>query len=220
MLNNGSNSLHGLKRKRRGLMVVLSSPSGAGKSTLTRKLLTENSNMTMSVSATTRRARSGEQDGVDYYFVGKTEFSKMLDNEEFLEHAKVFDNYYGTPRAPVEAALADGKDVVFDIDWQGAQQLTQAAGDDLVKIFILPPSKRELETRLQTRAQDSANVIARRMAKSEAEISHWAEYDYIIVNDDLETAMTELRTIVTAERLKRRRQLWLGPFVKGLIEGR
>jgi len=214
-----SNNLQTLKRKRRGLMVVLSSPSGAGKSTMTRKLLAENPNMTMSVSATTRRARSGEQDGVDYYFVGKTEFSKMLDNEEFLEHAKVFDNYYGTPRAPVEAALAEGQDVVFDIDWQGAQQLTQAASDDLVKIFILPPSKRELETRLQTRAQDSASVIARRMAKSEAEISHWAEYDYIIVNDDLETATAELRTIVAAERLKRRRQHWLGPFIKGLIEG-
>ncbi len=215
-----SNDLKDLKRQRRGLMVVLSSPSGAGKSTMTRKLLMENPNMTMSVSATTRRARVGEQDGVDYYFVGKTEFSNMLDNDEFLEHAKVFDNYYGTPRAPVEAALAEGHDVVFDIDWQGAQQLTQAAGDDLVKIFILPPSKRELESRLHTRAQDSANVIARRMAKSEAEISHWAEYDYIIVNDNLEMAMDELRTIVAAERLKRRRQYWLGPFVKGLIDGR
>jgi len=219
MLNNGSNDLQVLKKKRRGLMVVLSSPSGAGKSTMTRKLLAENPNMTMSVSATTRRARSGEEDGVDYYFIGKTEFSNMRDDDEFLEHAKVFDNYYGTPRTPVEKALAKGHDVVFDIDWQGAQQLTQAAGDDLVKIFILPPSKRELESRLHTRAQDSANVIARRMAKSEAEISHWAEYDYIIVNDDLETAMAELRTIVASERLKRRRQLWLGPFVKGLIEG-
>jgi len=220
MSNSGSNDLKGLRRQRRGLMVVLSSPSGAGKSTMTRKLLAENPHMTMSVSATTRRARSGEQDGEDYYFVGKTEFSNMLDNDEFLEHAKVFDNYYGTPRAPVEAALADGHDVVFDIDWQGAQQLTQAAGDDLVKIFILPPSKRELESRLHTRAQDSASVIAKRMAKSEAEISHWAEYDYIIVNDDIDIAMDELRTIVAAERLKRRRQYWLGPFVKGLIEGR
>ncbi len=219
MSNKGSNDLQNIKQNRRGLMVVLSSPSGAGKSTLTRKLLAENPNMTMSVSATTRRARSGEQEGVDYYFIGKTEFSNMRDDDEFLEYAKVFDNYYGTPRGPVEAALADGHDVVFDIDWQGAQQLTQAAGDDLVKIFILPPSKRELETRLHTRAQDSASVIAKRMAKSEAEISHWAEYDYIIVNDNLAVAMNELRTIVEAERLKRRRQLWLGPFVKGLIEG-
>ncbi len=219
MSNKAVYDLQKLKQSRRGLMVVLSSPSGAGKSTMTRQLLAENPNMKMSVSATTRPARNSETEGGDYYFIGKTKFSNMRDDDEFLEYAKVFDNYYGTPRAPVEAALADGHDVVFDIDWQGAQQLTQAAGDDLVKIFILPPSKRELETRLHTRAQDSANVIARRMAKSEAEISHWAEYDYIIVNDDLETAMDELRTIVAAERLKRRRQYWLGPFVKGLIEG-
>ncbi len=220
MSNKGSNNLDILKQNRRGLMVVLSSPSGAGKSTMTRKLLADNTNMTMSVSATTRRPRSGEQEGVDYYFIGKTKFSDMIDDGEFLEHAKVFDNYYGTPRDPVEAALADGKDVLFDIDWQGAQQLTQAAGDDLVKIFILPPSKRELETRLQTRAQDSAATIAKRMAKSESEMSHWAEYDYIIVNDDLEVAMEELRTIVAAERMKRRRQMWLGSFVKALTEGR
>lgn len=220
MSNNGPNDLGELKRNRRGLMVVLSSPSGAGKSTMTRKLLADNTNMTMSVSATTRRPRSGEEEGVDYYFIGKTEFSNMMEDGEFLEHAKVFDNYYGTPRPPVEAALADGKDVLFDIDWQGAQQLTQAAGDDLVKIFILPPSKHELEKRLHTRAQDSASVIAKRMAKSEAEISHWAEYDYIIVNDDLETAMEELRTIVATERMKRRRQMWLGPFIKALTEGR
>lgn len=219
MLNNGSSGLKALKQNRRGLMVVLSSPSGAGKSTMTRMLLADNTNMTMSVSTTTRRPRSGEEDGVDYYFIGKTKFADMIEDGEFLEHAKVFDNYYGTPRPPVEAALADGHDVLFDIDWQGAQQLTQAAGDDLVKIFILPPSKRELESRLHTRAQDSAAVIAKRMAKSEAEISHWAEYDYIIVNDDLDTAMQELRTIVSAERMKRRRQMWLGPFVKALTEG-
>ena len=215
----GSNNLHDLKQNRRGLMIVLSSPSGAGKSTMTRKLLAENENMTMSVSATTRHSRSGEQDGIDYYFIGKTKFSDMMEDGEFLEHAKVFDNYYGTPRAPVEAALSDGHDVLFDIDWQGAQQLTQAAGSDVVKIFILPPSKRELESRLHTRAQDSAAVIAKRMAKSETEMSHWAEYDYVIVNDDLDTAMDELRTIVTSERIKRRRQLWLGAFVKGLTEG-
>ncbi len=214
-----ANGFEGLKRNRRGLMIVLSSPSGAGKSTLTRKLLSENSNIAMSVSATTRNPRSGEEDGVDYFFIGKTEFSKMIDDGEFLEHAKVFDNYYGTPRPPVEMALSEGKDVLFDIDWQGAQQLNQAASDDLVKIFILPPSKRELENRLHTRAQDSASVIAKRMSKSEAEISHWAEYDYIIVNDDLDTAMDELRTIVAAERMKRRRQMWLGSFVKSLVEG-
>jgi len=213
------NKLEKLKQNRRGLMVVLSSPSGAGKSTLTRKLLAENQNMTMSVSATTRASRSGEAEGKDYYFIGKTKFSNMIEDGEFLEYAKVFDNYYGTPRAPVAAALADGHDVIFDIDWQGAQQLTQAAGDDVVKIFILPPSKRELESRLHSRAQDSAAVIAKRMAKSEAEMSHWAEYDYIIVNDQLDTTMDELRAIVAAERNKRGRQLWLGPFVKSLIEG-
>ena len=199
-------------------MIVLSSPSGAGKSTLTRKLLSENPNMTMSVSATTRKPRASEEDGINYFFVSKPRFSDMLEEGEFLEHAKVFDHYYGTPRKPVEEALFQGRDVIFDIDWQGAQQLTQATGDDLVKIFILPPDMRELESRLQTRAQDSAATIAKRMAKSEAEISHWAEYDYIIVNDDLDVTIEELRIIIAAERLKRPRQLWLGPFVKRLIE--
>ena len=214
-----SNKFEQMKSERRGLMIVLSSPSGAGKSTLTRKLLEGHENMTMSVSATTRRPRSGEADGEDYFFVSKDEFSDMLERHEFLEYAKVFDNYYGTPRGPVEEALASGQDVIFDIDWQGAQQLTQAASDDLVKIFILPPSKRELESRLHRRAQDSEAVIAKRMAKSEAEISHWAEYDYILVNEDIDVALAELQTIVAAERMKRRRQLWLGPFVKGIIEG-
>ena len=208
-----------LKSARRGLMVVLSSPSGAGKTTLTRKLLAENPDMAMSVSATTRGARPGEIEGKDYYFISKDSFAKMVDEDEFLEHAKVFDNFYGTPRAPVEAALGEGRDIVFDIDWQGAQQLTQAAGDDLVKIFILPPSMSELEARLKSRAQDSDAVIAKRMSKSEAEISHWAEYDYVIVNEDIETAMEELRTIVAAERLARRRQPWLGGFVKRLVSG-
>ncbi len=214
-----SNKFEQMKSERRGLMIVLSSPSGAGKSTLTRKLLAGHKNMTMSVSATTRRPRSGEADGEDYFFVSKDKFSDMLERHEFLEYAKVFDNYYGTPRGPVEEALAGGQDVIFDIDWQGAQQLTQAASDDLVKIFILPPSKRELESRLHRRAQDSESVIAKRMAKSEAEISHWAEYDYILVNEDIDVALAELQTIVAAERMKRRRQLWLGPFVKGIIEG-
>ncbi len=200
-------------------MIVLSSPSGAGKSTMTRRLLAEDTNIIMSVSATTRKPRAGEEDGVDYYFLSRDEFVDLIDKDEFLEHAKVFDHYYGTPRKPVEAALALGQDVIFDIDWQGAQQLSQAAADDLVRIFILPPSKRELEKRLHSRAQDSAEVIAKRMAKSESEISHWAEYDYIIVNEDLDLAMQELRTIVAAERMKRKRQLWLGPFVRALIQG-
>lgn len=214
-----SNNFDHLKSHRRGLMIVLSSPSGAGKSTLTRALLKENQNMAMSVSATTRAPRPGEVDGEDYFFVSKDKFATMIDEGEFLEHAKVFDNFYGTPRGPVENALEDAKDVIFDIDWQGAQQLTQAAADDLVKIFILPPDMIELEKRLKTRAQDSDEVIARRMSKSEAEISHWAEYDYVVVNQDIDTAMEELRAILLAERMKRKRQLWLGPFVKSLIEG-
>ena len=212
-------SLDEMKAQRRGLMIVLSSPSGAGKTTLTRKLLKENPDMAMSVSATTRSPRNGEEDGTDYYFISKNKFVEMVDEEAFLEHAKVFDNFYGTPRAPVEQALSDGRDVVFDIDWQGAQQLTQAAADDLVKIFILPPNMRELEKRLRTRAQDSDEVISNRMAKSENEISHWPEYDYVIVNEDVEIAMNELRTIVDAERMRRRRQPWLSGFVKSLTSG-
>ncbi len=207
------------KRARRGLMVVLSSPSGAGKTTLTRHLLAEQADMAMSVSATTRNPRAGETDGHDYVFVSKAKFVDMIEDGEFLEHAKVFDNYYGTPRGPVEAALTAGKDVIFDIDWQGAQQLTQAAADDLVKIFILPPSQYELERRLRTRAQDSDDVIAKRMSKSAGEISHWAEYDYVIVNEDVEDSLVELRAILSAERSRRKRQLWLQPFVKALIDG-
>jgi len=212
-------ALADLKSQRRGLMVVLSSPSGAGKTTLTRHLLQHNPDMAMSVSATTRAPRPGEVDGKDYVFVTKDRFAQLEDEDEFLEHAKVFDNFYGTPRGPVENALQSGRDVVFDIDWQGAQQLTQAAADDLVKIFILPPNMRELEQRLKSRAQDSDAVIAKRMSKSEAEISHWAEYDYVIVNEDLETALSELLAIVAAERMRRRRQPWLGGFIKSLVSG-
>ena len=208
-----------LKSNRRGLMVVLSSPSGAGKTTLTRRLLATHKDMSMSVSATTRKPRPGEVDGHDYYFVSKDKFSEMIDAEAFLEHAKVFENYYGTPRRPVEEALMDGRDVIFDIDWQGAQQLEQAAVEDLVKIFILPPNMRALESRLRSRAQDSDETIAKRMSKSESEISHWSEYDYIIVNEDVDKALMELEAIVMAERQKRRRQMWLGPFVKALIDG-
>ncbi|WP_409433518.1 guanylate kinase [Litorimonas sp. RW-G-Af-16] len=212
-------ALETMKANRRGLMIVLSSPSGAGKTTLTRQLLASDPDLTMSVSATTRKPRPGEVEGKDYYFVSKEKFAELESNVEFLEHAKVFDNFYGTPRGPVEDALEDARDVIFDIDWQGAQQLTQAAADDLVKIFILPPNMRELEKRLKTRAQDSDSVIAKRMSKSEAEISHWAEYDYVIVNEDLDTALQEVRSIIAAERMRRRRQPWLGGFVKSLISG-
>ena len=205
------------KRARRGMMIVLSSPSGAGKSTLTRMLLKEKDNMTMSVSATTRHARSGETEGIDYYFVSKDEFVDMIEKQDFLEHAKVFDHYYGTPRGPVEDALNDGKDVIFDIDWQGAQQLTQAAGDDLVKIFILPPNMRELESRLKSRAQDSEAVIAKRMAKSESEISHWAEYDYVVINDDVDECFDRVLEVLDAERMRRTRQTGLIPFVRELM---
>lgn len=214
-----SSQLDRLKEQRRGLMIVLSSPSGAGKTTLTRRLLAQDSQIAMSVSVTTRPPRPGERDGQDYYFITKDKFSELEADDQLLEHARVFDNYYGTPRAPVEDALAEGKDIVFDIDWQGAQQLTEAAADDLVKIFILPPNMRELEQRLRTRAQDSNDVIAKRMSKSEAEISHWAEYDYVLVNENVDRAMGELISIVTAERMRRRRQPWLSGFVKRLIDG-
>lgn len=208
-----------LKEQRRGLMIVLSSPSGAGKTTLTRRLLAQDSQIAMSVSVTTRPPRPGEREGQDYYFITKDKFAELEADDQLLEHARVFDNYYGTPREPVEDALAEGKDIVFDIDWQGAQQLTEAAADDLVKIFILPPNMRELEQRLKTRAQDSNDVIAKRMSKSEAEISHWAEYDYVLVNENVDRAMGELISIVTAERMRRRRQPWLSGFVKRLIDG-
>lgn len=209
-----------LKEQRRGLMIVLSSPSGAGKTTLTRRLLSEEPDIAMSVSVTTRPPRPGEKDGVDYYFITKDKFAQLEADDQLLEHARVFDNYYGTPREPVEDALAEGKDIVFDLDWQGAQQMTEAAADDLVKIFILPPNMRELEQRLRTRAQDSDEVIAKRMSKSEAEISHWAEYDYVLINQDVDQALAELLAIVRAERMRRRRQPWMSGFVKRLIDGR
>jgi guanylate kinase len=200
-------------------MLVLSSPSGAGKTTISRRLLTLERNLTMSVSATTRPMRPGEKEGIDYHFVEIGAFRSMIDRKDFLEHAKVFDNYYGTPKGPVEAALRRGQDVLFDIDWQGTQQVAQAARDDLVSVFILPPSTRELEQRLKSRAQDSAEVVARRMAKAADEMSHWAEYDYIVVNHDIEASVTQVRSILTAERLKRQRQVGLPEFVKGLREG-
>ncbi len=201
---------------RRGLMLVLSSPSGAGKTTLSRRLLAEDDNITMSVSATTRTARPGEVDGKDYHFLTTEDFGLMRNQNEFLEHAKVFDNYYGTPRKPVEKALAAGSDVLFDIDWQGTQQLEESASKDLVKVFILPPSGHELEKRLNTRAQEPADVVAARMAKASDEISHYAEYDYIIVNDNVEKALVELKAILTAERLRRERRVGLRTFVQQL----
>lgn len=204
---------------RRGIMFVLSSPSGAGKSTLARSLLDSDDNLSMSVSVTTRPPREGEVDCVDYHFMSKEDFGLMLNRHAFVEHAKVFDNYYGTPRGPVEQALDAGRDVLFDIDWQGAQQLSEAGGDDLVKVFILPPSKQELEDRLKKRASDPADVVAGRMAKANDEISHWAEYDYIIVNRDLEEAKRQVRAILDAERLKRHRQTGLADFVKQIQEG-
>ncbi|MCC8432229.1 guanylate kinase [Reyranella aquatilis] len=205
---------------RRGLMLVLSSPSGAGKTTLSRQLLDNDKQIQLSVSATTRARRSGEKDGVDYHFVDTATFRGMIERGEFLEHARVFDHFYGTPAAPVEAALIDGRDVLFDIDWQGTQQLKEKAGSDLVTVFILPPSTRDLERRLITRAQDSMEVVQKRMAKAADEMSHWAEYDYQIINRDIATSLMELKSILTAERLKRERQVGLSAFVKALREGR
>ena len=201
---------------RRGLMLVLSSPSGAGKSTLSRLLLERDPNMTMSVSATTRAKRRNEVEGRDYFFVTPDRFERMLAENAFLEHATVFGNRYGTPRKPVDDALQEGRDVLFDIDWQGTQQLAQTAKGDLVRVFILPPSKEELERRLRTRAEDSDEVVAGRMAKANDEISHWAEYDYVIVNQDVEQAHEQLCSILAAERLKRERQTGLVDFVKHL----
>lgn len=205
-----------LEINRRGLMLVLSSPSGAGKSTLSRLLLQSDDQITMSVSATTRRPRPGEVDGTDYRFLSTEDFGVLRNQDAFLEHAKVFDNYYGTPKAPVEEALAAGRDVLFDIDWQGTQQLEESASQDVVKVFILPPSGHELEKRLNTRAQDPADVVAARMAKASDEISHYAEYDYIIVNVEIEKALLELQAILTAERLRRDRRVGLRTFVQQL----
>jgi len=206
--------------QRRGLMLVLSSPSGAGKTTLSRQLLDNDNQIQLSVSATTRARRPSERDGVDYRFVDTATFSGMIERGEFLEHARVFDHYYGTPRAPVEAALKSGRDVLFDIDWQGTQQLKEKGRDDLVTVFILPPSTRDLERRLITRAQDSPDIVAKRMAKAADEMSHWAEYDYTIINRDIATSLMELKSVLTAERLKRERQVGLSNFVKALREGR
>ena len=201
---------------RRGLLLILSSPSGAGKSTLSRKLMAWDQDLSFSVSATTRGPRTGEVDGREYYFKTRAAFQAMVKDGQMLEHAEVFGNFYGSPRGPVEDAMTQGRDTLFDIDWQGGQQIKQAMRGDVVSIFILPPSIAELESRLRGRAQDSEQVIAQRMAKSQAEISHWMEYDYVIVNRDLDTAFGELVTILQAERLRRDRQPHLADFVRGL----
>jgi guanylate kinase len=202
--------------ERRGLMFVLSSPSGAGKTTLSRLLLDRAAGLSMSVSVTTRAKRPAEQDGRDYHFVDAARFEAMVRNDELLEWATVFDNRYGTPRAPVEAALSSGQDVLFDIDWQGTQQLRQKADSDVVSVFILPPSAADLEMRLHTRAQDSASVIRSRMSRAAHELSHWAEYDYIVINHDVEEAFAEVQSILRAERLKRKRRTGLTGFVRAL----
>ena len=202
---------------RSGLLVILSSPSGAGKTTLSRRLLADDDAISFSISATTRKPRPGELDGREYFFKTPEEFQEMVDRGEMLEHAEVFGNFYGTPKAPVEQAISQGQDVIFDVDWQGGQQIRGSAlGKFTVSIFILPPSISELDTRLEKRGQDSAEVVAGRMAKSRDEISHWAEYDYVLINENLDVCEEQLRDILSAERLRKDRQIHLVDFVKGL----
>ena len=214
-----SASDHNQMISRRGLMLVLSSPSGAGKSSISRHLLEQDSNLYLSVSATSRKRRPGEVEGRDYSFVSTEEFQLMINRGDFYEYAKVFDNYYGTPKAPVEAKMQEGKDVLFDIDWQGTQQMKAQARDDLVSVFILPPSIAELEKRLNKRGQDTAEVVAKRMSKAADEMSHYPEYDYIIVNENLEASVGQVQAILAAERLKRDRLTGLTGFMKSLRDG-
>jgi guanylate kinase len=204
-------------RRRRGLLIVLSSPSGAGKTTISRMLMESDGEVTMSVSATTRPKRPGETDNVDYHFVDDAEFQRMIAAGDFVEWAPVFGHRYGTPKNPVKAALRGGRDILFDIDWQGTQQLQAAMGEDLVTIFILPPSMPELERRLRARGTDAEDVIQDRMARAASEISHWPEYEYVLVNHDMDECLDQVRSIVAAERLKRQRQIGLVPFVRDLI---
>lgn len=202
---------------RRGLMLVLSSPSGAGKTTISRALLKTDDHLTMSISVTTREPRPGEEHGKDYFFVSEAEYQKMAKGGELLEHARVFDNFYGTPRGYVEEQLAAGRDVLFDIDWQGTQQLKASAGADLVSVFILPPSISDLEKRLRGRAQDSEEVVQRRMSRAADEMSHWPEYDYVVVNRDVDQSIAQVRAILLAERLRQsRRASGLVAFVNGM----
>lgn len=200
-------------------MYVLSSPSGAGKTTISRALLATNSDLIVSISVTTRSRRPGEVSGQDYFFVDIPTFNEMIQGGDFLEYAKVHDNYYGTPREPVEDALRSGKDVIFDIDWQGTQQLAEIAREDLVTVFILPPSHAELERRLRGRAQDSEEVIRRRLSKAAEEMSHYSEYDYVIINDDIDKAVARAQLILDAERLRRHRLVGVSDFVRGLMKG-
>ena len=203
--------------QRRGLMLVLSSPSGAGKTSISRRLLQEEGRLAMSVSVTTRPPRPGEVDGRDYHFIDLPRFEEMVKADELLEHARVFGNCYGTPRAAVEAALSAGNDILFDVDWQGTQQLNEKVPQDVVSVFILPPSQEELERRLRSRAQDSEEVVIGRMRKAADEISHWSEYDYVIVNEDLERSVADVRAILRSERLKRERQTGIGDFVRRIV---
>ena len=202
-----------INMRRRGVMLIVSSPSGAGKTTISRLLLERDQQLTMSVSVTTRPRRPTEVSGRDYHFIDRGEYDRMVERQEFLEHAEVFNNGYGTPRAPVEKALAEGRDILFDVDWQGARQMAESVRADMVSVFILPPSHAELERRLRTRAQDSDEAIARRMAKAADEMSHWAEYDYIVINQDVEVSVNAVQSILTAERIRRERQLDLAAFV-------
>jgi len=205
---------------RRGLMLVLSSPSGAGKTTITRAILERDADLSISISVTTRPRRPGEVDGVHYLFIGKPEFDRMVERGELLEHAEVFGNWYGTPRRPVEAMLEAGRDVVADVDWQGTQQLKANFRGSMVSVFVLPPTVAELERRLRSRAQDSEAVVASRMAKASDEMSHWPEYDYVIVNDDLARSVGTVADILKVERLRRDRQIGLADFVNRLRGGR
>jgi guanylate kinase len=204
-------------RQRRGLLIVLSSPSGAGKSTISRMLLDADDNITMSVSATTRPMRPGEKEGFDYHFVDVAEFERLIEADEFAEWAYVFDHLYGSPKEPIKEALKNGRDTLFDIDWQGTQQLEYAFRTDLVRIFILPPSMRELERRLHERGTDSEEVIADRMKRASGEIGHWAEYDYVLINEDMGKCLEDVRAIIAAERLRRERQPYLLNFVRELV---
>ncbi len=205
-------------RQRRGLLIVLSSPSGAGKSTIARMLLDADQGIGMSVSATTRPPRPGEVEGVDYHFVDDSEFQRMIDAGEFAEWAYVFDHRYGSPKEPIKGALRDGHDILFDIDWQGTQQLKTAFGNDLISIFILPPSMQELDRRLRARGTDSDDVIQGRMRRAEGEIGHYGEYDYVLVNRDLDECLAEVQSIIRAERMRRNRLPYLADFVRRLVE--
>lgn len=205
------------KVARRGLMLVLSSPSGAGKTTIARRLLDEDGDLALSISHTTRPKRKGETDGKDYHFIDKGTFTRMRDQGAFLEWAVVFDNYYGTTREPVEQALRQGRDVLFDVDWQGADALRESAKDDVVSVFILPPSAQALEERLRTRAEDSEEVVSKRMRGASNEIQHWDEYDYVVVNFDIDRSVEAVRAILAAERSRRSRLTGLKAFVQGLL---